>query len=455
MKNQNCSLLNVNSLVKALLLTFLVLIVGYRADANMPGNFPASMTTKKYRTLPNPLIKIKPGEEVEVLVINGKAYLEGDIYLGTVEELDRFQAEAALFSHRVDTNPLTGRWEGGVIPFVIPDEFTEAERQVIINAMNHYSANTNVCFRRRTNQSSYIRFKKSTDIFGLNYAGSATLGKCTTCLDGQDVNLVMVNDRTVRHEIGHALGLMHEHNREDRDSRIEILWDNVALPMHIQFLQTALVSTDVGNYDFNSIMHYHSRAFGRTVGGQVLQTIRRRANPNNTNFGTTSVLSAGDIAGINSMYPNNVGCSTLSYLEPGELAIGQWRKTDVYAKYYHNFTGIYMRAGQKFEFTTESPAWQNGSIDTDAAGYEPWHPSWLPPEPRRRPTWKMMALMFEIFAENHSASYPRDFWGIGLSRTLTVNHTGWMVAFANDNPLPFPFYEDNTGLVRVKVKRIQ
>ena len=59
------------------------------------------------------------------------------------------------------------------------------------------------------------------------------------------------------HEIGHAIGLVHEHQRPDRDGYIAIIWDNVYPPYRqwFQTYSTQEVNTDV-DYDLGSVMHY-------------------------------------------------------------------------------------------------------------------------------------------------------------------------------------------------------
>lgn len=66
------------------------------------------------------------------------------------------------------------------------------------------------------------------------------------------------------HEIGHALGLWHEHSRPDRDNYIRIIWENIKENRQLNF---GLISQeefrsipDVG-YDLESIMHYGPYAF--------------------------------------------------------------------------------------------------------------------------------------------------------------------------------------------------
>ena len=83
------------------------------------------------------------------------------------------------------------------------------------------------------------------------------------------------------HEIGHAIGLWHEHSRPDRDEYIEVVYDNIisteqnnfGILSHEKF---ALVP-DVG-YDTESIMHYGPYAFSDDSNGPAKRTIELRPN---------------------------------------------------------------------------------------------------------------------------------------------------------------------------------
>lgn len=453
MKSQNCesSQRQPSSIISSVMALLLLTLCAVSAEAQEAGEYVVPVRTKRYARLANPLLRNT--EPVEVTVINGEVYLQGDISLGRETFLDGIQNQMAGFA-MVGDAWVTARWENGIVPYVILSGFTNAEKQVIIDAMNHIAERTHVCFRPRSNQPNYIKFKKYTvDELGFS-GGQSKLGRCgppnPDCADGQEIKLSRVSARVVRHEIGHALGAHHEQTREDRDQFVEILWDNIE-PEHVgNFRQVPLVSTDVGNYDFTSIMHYHSTAFGKKVGGVRLQTIRRRSNPSNTDFGTATGLSSGDTAGINGMYPNEQGCTTFTTgtLAPGELAVGQSKTTNISANKVHDLTGIFMRANQRFYFSVTSPEWNNGSRETTAAGYD----GSLFDQCRRYTDLKMMSLVGEIFEQNNASSFTGTHLGIGMSRTWTATRTGYLVAFANDC---LPFYGDNSRMVTLTVKRIQ
>lgn len=432
------------------LLTFFVLLVGIGSavSAQEPESYVVPVKTKKYAKLPNKLIKTtKP---VEVTIVNGEAYIEGDIWVGSEAFLNSYQNMMTGQSVTVDNGLLNGRWTNGIVPFEILDGFSDAERTSIINAMNHISANTNVCFKKRTTESQYIKFKRYTDAQLGWHGGQSYVGKCPlfVCPDGQEIKLSAVGNRTIRHEIGHALGLWHEQSREDRDQHVEVLWNNIEWDKKGNFMQHTIDGTDVGGYDFDSLMHYRFNSFGRKVNGVRLQTIKRKNNPSDTNFGSNG-LTAGDIAGINSMYPVERNCAPLTNLMPGELEVGQSKTKTVRAKEPYNYTGIYMRQGQKFEFSVASPEWNNGNKETTANGYE----GTILDAARRHPDLKVMALVGEIFSQNNNPlAYTGTYFRIGTSRTWTATKTGFLVAFANDC---LTCYGDNSRLIELTVKRIQ
>ncbi len=415
--------------------------------AQAPVNYISVPKIKAYSKFQNPLIK--RGQTLHVSIVNGQAYLEGDIDLGSEASLDEFQGRMSTFSVTQDDNWLEStRWTNGIVPFVILDGFSENERAVIISAMNHIAANSNVCFRRRTDESGYIKFKKySRTQLGFD-GGSSRLGRCGYCLDGQEIKLSSVTNAVVRHEICHALGLLHEQSREDRNNFVEILKNNIQEGQEYNFDQAIYSSTDVGNYDFASIMHYFSTAFGKKINGVVQQTIKRKSNPSDQSFGFSEVLSNGDKQGINSMYPQSQTCATLHVLAPGELEVGESKTVTISANKTHDLTGVYLRNGQKFQFSTASPAWQNNGRNTDCDGYEGGPLDVL----RRHNDLKMMALVGEIFEQNNTNNFTGTYFRIGCGRTWTATKTGYLVCFANDI---IAAYNDNTGVVTLTIKRTE
>ncbi len=65
------------------------------------------------------------------------------------------------------------------------------------------------------------------------------------------------------HELGHCLGLVHEHQRPDRDSYVIINWDNILTGKEYNFdiMDNPLYIEQNFTYDYTSIMHYESNAF--------------------------------------------------------------------------------------------------------------------------------------------------------------------------------------------------
>lgn len=113
------------------------------------------------------------------------------------------------------------------------------------------------------------------------------------------------------HEVGHAIGLFHEHTRSDRDQYIRIQWDNIKDERYKNNfkLYPHHNATRSIEYDFQSVMHYPLDAFAKERGQDTIavqDTIRLPECIKN--IGQRGSLSYKDMLRVNKMY-NCIGKS--------------------------------------------------------------------------------------------------------------------------------------------------
>jgi len=154
-----------------------------------------------------------------------------------------------LFVKCANTNEVV-LWSGGEIQYCYANSFTASEQKVIEYAMSEWTKSGSVSFKPVKCEISVLAIYRSPEI---NYAtfGSQEL---------PHMYLHQITYSVVAHELGHVIGLMHEHQRPDRDSYITVNYDNVLEKFHDQFYKLTANYWEYDYkkyaYDYNSIMHY-------------------------------------------------------------------------------------------------------------------------------------------------------------------------------------------------------
>lgn len=193
--------------------------------------------------------------------------LEGDIKGLTGGSINSFTSDSNQMMHESQS---TGNfvqhsairkkynlWPNGEIPYLVSNRYSSRSRSMIAGAIQDFQDNTCIKFVPRNSQRDYIYI---TPMDGCFSSVGRDGGRQIVSIDNG-----CFQRGTIIHEIMHAAGFFHEQNRNDRDSYVEIRYENIMPGLRDNFAKRPLSVIDhLGTpYDYGSVMHYGTNYFSR------------------------------------------------------------------------------------------------------------------------------------------------------------------------------------------------
>ncbi|UZO80845.1 M12 family metallopeptidase [Aquimarina sp. ERC-38] len=162
-------------------------------------------------------------------------------------------------------------------------------------AMNEWSSKTNIRFKERTNEATYVTIQETTRTCdGCGFATIGSRGSSGTLNLGKNASAALI-----AHEFGHTLGFLHEQTRPDRDDYVKVLFENIQQGKEGNFRKTNSALRTTKKFDMKSIMMYHPYAFTNKRGVPTIVDI----NTGKAYTGAQRTISPLDIEGTNKVYP--------------------------------------------------------------------------------------------------------------------------------------------------------
>lgn len=273
----------------------LAVLSGCSSSMDEPPPAAEEIVTKKA------ILATSAGEmPIVVQMKDGRAIFEGDIELPLDAE-GNVRTQSFGNSNATRRFSLGALWPRGIVYYRYDATVGTALKATIVKAINHYHQRTPLVFVEDTNQveGAFVLFQSpagsSSCHSGIGYAGT---GKVVTTELGNGCN----SFDTVVHEMGHAIGLRHEHTRPDRDDYLTINFSNLRPGMASNFDKWTVREGLLTDYDYDSVMHYNSSVVDPAFVFDTSIPVFTRKDGSLINAQDGSGLSDGDVRGIQEMY---------------------------------------------------------------------------------------------------------------------------------------------------------
>lgn len=216
----------------------------------------------------------------------------------TVESFD--SKDISIIS---DTDSL---WPNNTITYHFDSNFSKYE--LFEEAVHHWELFTTIDFVEATNPSDIdliVYYTSGNCRATVGYRANLPTSNAVYISDSCDMDDII-------HELGHVVGLHHEHNRNDRDEYITVNFENIqeaALDQFVKNEDNGINTLEFTPFDFESIMLYSSDA------ASIGEGLNSMVKLNGSTFERYKVLSKYDIIGIESLYregsPKKIAISAL------------------------------------------------------------------------------------------------------------------------------------------------
>lgn len=296
--------------------------------------------------------------------INGVAMAEGDIIFGDAKKYFNNTKQRTI---RGLSNYVYGTvWPNGVVPYRISGQLSagaEAKVRAAIDAWNGTGAITMIERTSATaaafpNYIDFVDANQCASWVGFQNTGAQSIYTGDKCSEGSMI-----------HEIGHALGLLHEHTRPDRDSFVQINWNSIS-PDKTHNFDVLADAIPLGDYDYSSIMHYGTHFFSKD-GNPTISSLQNTGEK----IGQREYISDGDMNSMIELYQSEYSLVSSS---SSSAVAGETMQLDMYVTNNSDMGANSMRletavpSGSKL-VSFSSPSWicQQGGEGEDVICQSP------------------------------------------------------------------------------------